>query len=517
MDFSQHIRRGARYWGSQPAVIHNGKIVTYAALNERACRLANALLALGLKKGDRVAIHSRNCAQLVEIECALYMAGLTKAALNPRYTATEVSDVMADCTPAVLIAGEGFTSNTLSTPGFASVRTLVSLAGDRPGYLDYEALLASASSVAPAVDIDPGDIAVLHFSSGSTGKIKAAMQTFGNRRASLRKFLIGADVRVGHGDRLALLGPMTHATGMMIQPVLHGGGTLVVFDKFEVEAFLETVQKLRITHVFMVPAMINMALAHPSIGRFDLSSLRSITYGAAPMAPSRIKEAWERFGPILSQGYGGSETTSGVARLSIADHAYAIAHRPERLASCGRPHVEADVRVVNERGEDVSGDEIGEVLVRGEDVFKGYWGAPELTAEVLVDGWFHTSDLARVDDEGFIYLVDRKKDMIISGGFNVYPTEVEAVLYQHPAIFEACVVGVPDAQWGESVKAVICLKGDAKATAAELTVFCRERLADYKSPRTIDFVADLPKNPSGKVARKLVREPYWKDAERRVN
>lgn len=517
MDLNLHIRRGARYWGQRPAVIHNGRIVTYAALHERSCRLANALLALGLEKGDRVAIHARNCAQLVEIECALYQAGLTKAALNPRYTATEVSEVMADCTPAVLIAGEGFTGHSPSTPGFESVRAMISLAGERPGYLGYEALLARASPVAPVVDIDPDDIAVLHFSSGSTGRIKAAMQSFGNRRASLRKFLIGSDVRIGRGDRLALLGPMTHATGMLIQPVLHGGGTLVVFDKYEVEPFLAAVQELRITHVFMVPAMIHMALAHPSIGRYDLSSLRSIAYGAAPMAPTRIREAWACFGPILSQGYGGSETTSGVARLSIEDHAHAIAHRPERLASCGRPHVEADVRVVNERGEEVSGDEIGEVVVRGEDVFKGYWGAPELTAEVLVDGWFHTSDLARVDDEGFIYLVDRKKDMIISGGFNVYPTEVEAALYQHPAVFEACVVGVPDAQWGESVKAVICLKGDAKATAADLMAFCRERLADYKSPRTIEFAAELPKNPSGKIARKLVREPYWTHVERRVN
>jgi acyl-CoA synthetase (AMP-forming)/AMP-acid ligase II len=515
MDLSQHIRRGARYWGRRPAVMHNGRVVSYAALYERSCRLANALLALGLSKGDRVAIHARNCAQLVEIECALYMAGLTKAALNPRYTASEVSDVMADSSPAVLIAGEGFTRHTLSTPGFASVRTLVSLAGACPGYLDYEALLASASPIAPVVDIHPEDVAVLHFSSGSTGKIKAAMQTFGNRRASLRKFLMGADIRMGEGDRLALLGPMTHATGMMIQPVLHSGGTLVVFDKYEVEAFLQAVQELRITHVFMVPAMINMALAHPAIARFDLSSLRSITYGAAPMAPARIQEAWERFGPILSQGYGGSETTSGVTRLSVAEHAHAIAHRPERLASCGRPHVETEVRVVNAQGQDVCGDEIGEVLVRGEDVFQGYWGAPELTAEVLIDGWFHTSDLARVDDEGFIYLVDRKKDMIISGGFNVYPTEVEAVLYQHPAVFEACVVGVPDAQWGESVKAVICLKG--QATATELAAFCRERLADYKSPRSIEFVTELPKNPSGKIARKLVREPYWQDAQRRVN
>jgi acyl-CoA synthetase (AMP-forming)/AMP-acid ligase II len=175
------------------------------------------------------------------------------------------------------------------------------------------------------------------------------------------------------------------------------------------------------------------------------------------------------------------------------------------------------VRVVNAQGQEVQGDEIGEIVVRGEDVFKGYWGEPALTAEALIDGWYHTGDLAKVDDEGFIYLVDRKKDMIISGGFNVYPTEVETVLYQHPAVFEACVISIPDERWGESVKAVVSLKPGAAATAEELMHFCRSRLADYKAPRSLDFVAELPKNPSGKIARKVVREPYWQGRERRVN
>jgi len=517
MNLSLHLRRAARYWSATAAVVHNDSTLTYGALYERTCRLANALLSLGLQRGDRVAIRSRNSVQLVEIECALYMAGLTKAALNPRYTENEVAQVMADCTPAVLIAGEGFTHYSRESEGFASVSTMIALSGEQPGYIDYEALLAAASTQEPQVEIDRDDVAVLHFSSGSTGKIKAAMQTFGNRQASLRKFLAGSDVPVGVGDRIAMLGPMTHATGMMIQPALYGGGTIVVFDKFEVEPFLAAVQAQCISHVFMVPAMINMLLAHPALPRYDLSSLRSLSYGAAPMAPARIVEAWKRFGPILSQGYGGSEMTSGVARLSIADHAHAIGHRPERLASCGRPHVETDVRVVDENGQEVSGEQIGEVVVAGDDVFKGYWGAPELTAEVLIDGWFHTGDLARVDDEGFIYLVDRKKDMIISGGFNVYPTEVETVLYQHPAIYEVCVIGVPDERWGESVKAVACLRPNATATAEELIAFCREHMADYKCPRTVDFAPDLPKHASGKVARKLVRERYWAGVDRRIN
>jgi acyl-CoA synthetase (AMP-forming)/AMP-acid ligase II len=263
--------------------------------------------------------------------------------------------------------------------------------------------------------------------------------------------------------------------------------------------------------------MINMLLNEPALARADLSSLKALGYGAAPMAPARIEEAWARIGPVLSQGYGLSESTSGVTRLSIADHAYALKHRPERLASCGRPLGETEVRVVDEQGREATGDDIGEIIIRGADVFGGYWGAPELTSEVLVDGWLWTADLARTDEEGFVYLVDRKKDMIISGGFNVYPTEVEESLYQHPDVLEACVVGVPDEKWGESVKAVVVLKSGRCVDADNLIDHCRARLADYKLPRSVNFVADLPKNASGKIARKLVREAYWHGAARRVN
>ncbi len=361
------------------------------------------------------------------------------------------------------------------------------------------------------------DIAVLDFSSGSTGKIKAAMQTYGNRIASLRKILLGMDRPAQAGDRLALIGPVTHASGMLMQPYLYCGATLVLFDTFEPAQFLAQAQRLRITHAFMVPAMINMLLNEPALARADLSSLKTLGYGAAPMAPARIEEAWARIGPVLSQGYGLSESTSGVTRLSIADHAYALKHRPERLASCGRPLGETEVRVVDEQGREATGDDIGEIIIRGADVFSGYWGAPELTSEVLVDGWLRTADLARTDEEGFVYLVDRKKDMIISGGFNVYPTEVEASLYQHPDVLEACVVGVPDDKWGESVKAVVVLKSGRCVNADNLIDHCRARLADYKLPRSVNFVADLPKNASGKIARKLVREAYWHGTARRVN
>ncbi|MET3553228.1 AMP-binding protein [Burkholderia sp. 567] len=516
MSFPYFLRRAAAFWGDVPAVIHRDRPLTYRQLEARSNQLAHALIALGLRRGDRVAVQSRNCTELVEIECALYKTGLVKAALNPRFTTAEASDVVENCTPRVLIAGRGYTGYTRAMPGFASVETFIAIGGAE-GYVDYEALLGRAASHAPDFASHADDLAVLHFSSGSTGKIKAAMQSYGNRMASLRKLLIGMDTQPRPGDRLALVGPITHASGMLMQPFLYCGATLVLFDAFETAQFLADLERLRVTHVFMVPAMINMLLNEPALAHTDLSALKSLSYGAAPMAPARIQEAWARFGPILSQGYGASESTSGVTRLTIADHAYAIAQCPERLASCGRPMGETEVCVLGEDGRPLAAGEVGEIAVRGEDVFKGYCGAPDLTAEVLVNGWLMTGDLARTDEDGYLYLVDRKKDMIVSGGFNVYPTEVEAVLYQHPDVLEACVFSVPDERWGEGVKAAVVLKPQRTANQDALVAHCRSLLADYKLPRSISFVAELPRNASGKIARKMVREQYWQGAERRIN
>ncbi|WGS47862.1 AMP-binding protein (plasmid) [Burkholderia sp. JSH-S8] len=517
MSFAYFLRRAARYWGDQPAVLHRDRGITYRQLDERSSRLANALRGLGFAPGARIAVQARNCIELVEIECALYKAGLVKAALNPRFTAAEAADVVGNCTPVAFIGGRGYTHYTPDSPGFRSVERFVSLDAAADGYLDYETLLAQASAATPDYAPAADDLAVLHFSSGSTGRIKAAMQSYGNRLASLRKIVLGMDRPAQPGDRLALIGPVTHASGMLMQPYLFCGATLVLFDAFDPAHFLAEVARLRITHAFMVPAMVNMVLNEPDLAGADLRSLKVLGYGAAPMAPARIEEAWSRIGPVLSQGYGASESTSGVTRLGIADHAHALLRDRARLASCGRPLGETEVRVVDAEGREVEGDAIGEIVIRGADVFQGYWNAPELTRDVLVDGWLHTGDLARTDREGFIYLVDRKNDMIISGGFNVYPTEVEATLYQHADVLEACVVGVPDDKWGEAVKAVVVLKPGRDALAGDLVAHCRARLADYKLPRSVDFVADLPKNASGKIARKLVREQYWYGVARRVN
>jgi acyl-CoA synthetase (AMP-forming)/AMP-acid ligase II len=342
------------------------------------------------------------------------------------------------------------------------------------------------------------------------------MQTFGNRRAMLRKFLMSPLQRPQPGDVQAHVGPITHASGMQLVYLMYCGAASLLLGRFDEEELLDAIQRERVSRLFMVPTMINRLVSRSDLARWDLSSLNCVLYGAAPMAPALVEKAIAAFGPILAQGYGAGETNSMVTLLTQQDHVDALAHNPRRLASCGRCYGETDVRVVDAQGRDVKPGEVGEIIVRGDDIMKGYWNAPELTREAIVDGYYLTGDLATVDDEAYIYIVDRKKEMIISGGFNIYPAEIEQVLFAHPAIFEGAAVGVPDAEWGESIKAVVVLHPGAQADAEDILAYCAQRLPGFKRPRSVDFTDALPKNPNGKIVRRLVREPYWAGQERRV-
>ena len=516
MDISWYITRAAQYWPDTPALIGEQSCLTFRELDLRSNRVANALLSLGLKKGDGVAIQAWNCLEIVEVECGLYKAGLVKVPVNARFSPKEAKAVLQDSGAKAFIASPEHIAK-LQEQDLADVEHRITLGSPDGPWESYEDHLAKAGDSRPVIAIAPDDIAVLHYTSGSTGRLKAAVQTFGNRQAGMTNFLLGRAGHAGEGDRMALLGPLTHATGMLMVPLLSRGATLYIYQKFDVEKFLESVQRDRITHTFMVPAMVQMLLSHPRLEEYDLSSLKNLTYGAAPMSPAIIEEAWRRIGPVLSQGYGAGETTGGVLHVSIAEHAHALKSRPERLLSCGRAFGVTAVRVVDESGHDVNGDRIGEIIVKGPSVFNGYWRAPELTAECMKGGWWHSGDLAKVDEEGFIYIVDRKKDMIISGGFNIYTTEVEQALYRHPAVAEACVFGVPDPRWGEAVQAAVALKPGATVTEEALIAHCGESISSFKKPRAIEFLDELPKNQNGKVARNVLRDRHWTAQGRKVN
>lgn len=525
LNVAQWFRRTALQHHDLPAITTARERLSYGALERASNQLANGLQGLGVRRGDRVAVFLENRAEIVVLELACYKAAFVKTPVNFRLSPQEVAHVLNNAEASVLVTSQSRLDALAPLLGqVPALRQVVLVdkpsAATLPGGVSQHAwarLLEQASDAFDIVPVQKGDLAVLHYTSGSSGVLKAAMQTFGNRLAQLRKFLTNPEGRLARGDVMGLVGPITHASGMQLMPTLCSGAAAHLYDRFEPEEFVRIAQQEKVTSTFMVPTMIHMILAVPGANRETLPLLRRLGYGAAPMAPARIEEAIGRFGPILTQGYGAGETTSGVCTLTAQDHVEALRDNPKRLSSCGRPYYETEVRVLGDDRRPVKAGEIGEIVVRGEDVFAGYWRAPELTAEVLIDGGYHTGDLASVDDEGYIYIVDRKKDMVITGGFNVYPTEVEATLYQHPAVFEACVFAVPDEQWGEVVGAEVIVKPGAAVTEADLMAFCKGQLAAFKQPRLLKFVDQLPKNQNGKMARREVQARYWAGRSRNVN
>ncbi|MFF7774906.1 class I adenylate-forming enzyme family protein [Streptomyces tanashiensis] len=521
MNLGTYLSRSARYWPQAPALVCGDRSWTFSELDRATDRLASALSARGLRPGDAVASLAWNRGELVEVEFALYKAGLTRAPINARLGRGEIEHILRYAPVRALVFDAAHREDALAAIAAADTGCLpVPLDAPHeagPGEVSYDALLAEGDEAPFLVEVDESDPCVLNFTSGSTGALKAAVQTVGNRLANMRKLLMADESRPRPGTRYLACGPITHATGMGLLAGVFGGSTTYVLPAWSPQSFLETVEKERITTTFLVPAMVNMVLAHPEAGRYDLSSLTSVRIGGAPISPQRLRDAVTFFGPVVAQGYGLGETTSVVAGLSGEEIAHAVKDDAELLQSCGRATYDTEIRVVDEAGRELAPREVGEVIVRGPDCVREYWKEPELSADTFRDGWVHTGDLAWMREDGYLFLVDRKKDMIISGGFNIYCTEVEAALYEHPAVQEACVVGVPDEQWGEAVKAVVVAHPDRIVTPDELIAFCADRLDRLKKPRSVDFVTGLPHNRNGKLDRKAVREPYWANTARRVN
>ncbi|WP_182358312.1 acyl-CoA synthetase [Tomitella gaofuii] len=517
MNLGIHLTRSAAYWPVAEALVCGEQRRTFDELERNCRRLASALVARGLGRGAAVGTYADNRAELVEVEFALYKCGAVRVPVNARLGAEELAHVLGDAGVRLLVVDAVHVDTARRAVADAGLDcTVVELGGQ------YEALLAEGEAdAAVAVDVDAGDPCVLNFTSGSTGRLKAAVQTQGNRLANMRKRLMNPDERPGPGDRYLAGGPITHASGMTILATLSRGSAVVVLPRWDAGGFLRTVERERITSAFVVPTMLTMLLDHPDLHAADLSSLRTIGVGGAPVSPTRLREAVRAFGPIVMQGYGLGETTSGITVLTRDDVARgAAAATPEDeelLRSCGRPMFDTEVRVVGDDGAPLPPGEIGEITARGPDCVREYFRAPDLTAETFRGGWVHTGDLGYFRKDGYLFIVDRVKDMIVSGGFNIYCSEVETALSSHPAVADVCVVGVPDDTWGEAVKAVVVRRAGATATEDALVAHCAEHLARIKKPRSVDFVDALPVNRNGKTDRKAVRERYWAGAGRRVH
>ncbi|MGH3743460.1 MAG: acyl-CoA synthetase [Mycobacteriales bacterium] len=503
------VELGARKFGPRPAIIFGERVTTFAELADRVRRLTGGLLGLA-EPGDRVAILMENRPEFVEAYYGVPMAGMILTFLNYRLNPRELASIVRDAGATVLLTEPKYLPAVAAIrDGNPATKVVVCAdeggdAGDKGGDLTYDELLAGGPPTAAAPDVSPDDVAWLIYTSGTTGAPKGAMLTHRNLLTALFSWLI-ATPPSDPGDAYFMPFPLCHVAGYGVPGYALRGTTLVLRPTYEPGEFLTAVARHGVTGTPMAPTMLNMLLAHPELDNHDLSSLRTIAYGASSMPVEVLRAAMHRFPDAqFVQGFGMTELSGNVLFLDPASHVEAM-RRPELLAAAGRPMPLADVRVVDDALSDVPTGEVGEIVVRGDQVMKGYWNNPAATTEAFAGGWFHSGDLARVDEEGYVYVVDRKKDMIVTGGENVYSRQVEDVLYTHPAVAEAAVVGIPDVHWGETVCAVVVLRPDAHVTAEEIVALCRDQLAGYKKPRRVAFVDELPKNASGKVLKRELR------------
>ncbi len=512
------LAKAAVRFPNHTALVHGDTRLTTKELLNRVYRLGNALLNLGLRKGDGVAVLLNNCHQSVECFSALSCSGLVLVPMNSRYSAPEHLYMLNDSGSRAIIMGGEFQEVIASIlPEAKTVAHVICTTGKpAPGMFSYEELLAKASPEKPDVEIFDEDIINVRYTAGTTGRPKGVVHSHRSNVIMLYNTLMELDIR--ENDAVALTGPVTHASGSMINPHIVRGAKVVILSGFDEKTLLETIQKERITTLYLVPTMIVMLLAYPDLKKYDLSSLKTIRYGASPISPDVLKRAIQVFGNVFVQGYGLTEASMPLTLLMKEDHILdGTEKKLKRLSSIGREVLVARVRIMDEDGKILPPGEVGEIVVQSDQVMESYWNKPEATAETLRGGWLHTRDMGYMDEDGYIYLVDRKDDMIVSGGFNVYPKEVEDVLYSHPAVLEAAVFGVPDEKWGEAVKAVISLRQGVSITEEDIIEHCRKYLAGYKKPKSVDFIKELPKSPFGKIWRRKLKEPYWAGKGRMIS
>jgi acyl-CoA synthetase (AMP-forming)/AMP-acid ligase II len=496
---------------------HGARTVTYAEAQALANRTANALRARGLAPGDRLALLAKNSIEHAVWYYACSKAGVVPVPLNYRLAPPEWSYIVRD-SGAVGIFAQDALAEALAPvrDELAGVKQWIALGADVPGWERYDALVAGQPETPPAHRGQPDDDLYQMYTSGTTGRPKGAVLTHRAVLAQLHQATLGFGGRPG--ERTLIVAPLYHAAaGVTTFVAVQSGGALYIQEDFVPAEVVRALSEERIAVALLVPAMIQFCLvAVPDVAERRYDALRLVAYGASPIAEQTLARAMEVFGCDFLQAYGMTETTAAATYLMPADHRRALAGEPKLLLSAGRPVLGTEIRIVDAERRPLPVGAIGEIAIRGPQVMRGYWNLPEATAEALREGWMHTGDAGVLDEEGFLYVQDRTKDMIVSGGENVYPREVEDVLYRHPAVAEAAVIGVPDAKWGEAVKAVVVLKGGEAADAEELISFCDGQLAGYKRPRSVDFLEALPRNPSGKVLKRELREKYWQGHGRRV-
>jgi len=482
------------------AIVAGQRRISFGDLKRRVAAVAGALRREGVNPGDRVAVLLENKPEFVETYFAVTGIGAVFVPLNWRLHPNEHRVLMQDSEPKVLITDPSFGSTIqVARDDVPSIRRIVVVDDACNEAVRFADWSAETSEMPDDSSLGPETGAAILYTSGTTSRPKGVFLSHGNYLADISN--VTAEIKPEQGDVNLQLSPLYHAACVHSLVHLASGATTVLEQRFDPRTALELIERERVTYFFAVPTMLYQIMDHPEFGRFDLSSLKTISYGAAAITGARLREALDAFGPKLIHAYGLTESTSHCSILRAEEHALAA-------GSIGRGLAGVEVRVVDSESRPCPPREVGEIIARGANVMMGYWRNPELTAETIVDGWLRTGDLGTTDERGFVYVVDRKKDLVISGGVNIYPREVEEVISTHPAVAEVATFGIPDELWGEALMAAIVVRSGASVSKEEIIEMCRSRLGGYKVPKRIELVAALPRNPSGKILKTELRKRF---------
>ncbi|OGO07829.1 MAG: hypothetical protein A2Y92_05905 [Chloroflexi bacterium RBG_13_57_8] len=514
--FSDIVYRQSILRPDKIAYVYGQEQLTYAQFNARVNSLVHALQKLGLKKGDAIGLLSWNCLDYAIVYGAAMKGGYIISRFNPRLQADELDYLINYSEVKALFVGQELVTVIQAIwSKLPNIKNYVSLEKPAPDMLYIGDLLKGNSTEEPDVKVEEDDGFFIIYTSGTTGVPRGAVYSHREAWDDARTYIINLSIQPD--DKHIQVSPMFHIAGdTMVRSILYMGGCNIIMKTFDPAATLQLIQGHKATHVSIVPTHLVAMLALPDVKKYDVRSLKFIWYGGSPMPVEVLKKGLATFGLVFGQGYGQSESGPAICHLPKEDHNVIGTPDEKKLASVGQPDIGVQVRIVDDKGRDVGLGELGEIIVRSKHIMKEYWKKPKDTSNTIIDGWLHTGDIGRYDERGYVYLVDRKKDMIITGGENVFPREIEEILYRNPKVHEAAVIGIPDPYWVEKVHAVIVLKKGVKATTEEIIDFCKKNMAGYKAPKSIEFVEVLPKNAAGKIMKRELREKYWADSERKI-
>jgi len=514
-----------RGWSVNPlgdAYIQDDRTYTFNEVGERSCRIAHKLLSLGLPKETKGAVWALNDTTAWTCTLGLWRANMCWVPVGARNAPEENQYTLEQFDCEVLFYQQVFADVIGALqPRLPKIRHWICIDGEPtavPGSVQLADWIKDQPATKPHVAVDLDDVVVVAPTGGTTGMPKGVMNTHRSYQTAFAHFMIACPYDDEPRPVTLAAAPMTHTSGLLSIPVTARGGTVVVLAKPDPALLLGAIPRHRVTELFLPPTVIYRLLDIPDLQKkVDFSSLKYFLYGAAPMSVEKLKQAIEVFGPVMTGGYGQTEAPGSISTLPPHEHLRGgKVASDERLSSVGRPNPLVHVEVMDDDNQILDRGQSGEICVRGDLVMKGYYKDPVKTAETVVDGWLHTGDIGHVDEEGFLHITDRKKDMIITGGFNVYPSQVEQVIWGHPAVQDCAVIGVPDAQWGEAVKAVVELNKGQTVSADEIVALCKAKLGSVMAPKSVDFIESLPRSPTGKVLKKDLRAQFWANTARKI-